>query len=140
MKKLSDKEVSKMKSPMQPVYCDKDGVIRFKENEIVRRLLDEGGINLNDIACWDVSQEDREQFGQLIGYSVSGYGTLSYVSNETCEAGDKLAEDLTLGVESDPRDALILSQREQLDVLKETITTAATTLFNIHPDDLTGEY
>jgi len=33
----------------------------------------------------DFSQEDREQFAQLIGYSLSGFGELSYVSDETCE-------------------------------------------------------
>ena len=71
------------KNPIQPVILDKNGVKRFKENKIVVYLLDNGAIGLNDIAIKDFSQDDREQFAQLIGYSVGGFSELSYVSNET---------------------------------------------------------
>ena len=78
--------------PMQPLVWDKE-VIRFRENRIVRRLLDEGGINLNDIALWeDVSREERAQFAQLIGYSVSGFGDLEYASDEFLDEADRQAE------------------------------------------------
>jgi hypothetical protein len=63
--------------------------LRFKANAIVRHLLDNGGIDLNAIAMLSFSQEDREQFAQLIGYSLSGFGELSYVSDETYNAADK---------------------------------------------------
>lgn len=77
--------------PMQPIIWVGD-VIRFQENRIVRKLLDEGGINLNHIACWDVSCEERAQFAQLIGYSVSGFGDLGYASDEVVEDADSQAE------------------------------------------------
>lgn len=64
------------KFPMQPIYVDGHGVVRFMKNTIVKRLLDEGGIDLNQIAKWDVTDEERMQFAQLIGYSVSGFGDL----------------------------------------------------------------
>lgn len=35
-----------------------------------------------------VADEDREQFAQLIGYSLSGFADLSYVSNKTYNAAD----------------------------------------------------
>ncbi len=38
------------------------------------------------------SDEDREQFAQLIGYSLNGFGELSYVSEETYEAAERSAE------------------------------------------------
>ena len=38
---------------------------------------------MNDLNSRVFSIEDREQFAQLIGYSVSGFGDLSYVSDET---------------------------------------------------------
>ena len=72
-----------MKNPIQPLEKDSHGVLRFKENKIVRYLLDNGGITLNDLATMDFSQDDSEQFAQLIGYSLSGFGELSYVSDET---------------------------------------------------------
>lgn len=74
--------------PMQPLVRDASGVVRFKENAIVRTLLDWAtprGMSLNELAVMDFSQEDREQFAQLIGYSVGGYGELSYVSDDSCE-------------------------------------------------------
>ena len=77
---------------MQPIVLDKDGVVRFKRNEIVRFLLDAGPYDLNKLALMPFSDEDREQLAQLIGYSVSGFGDLSYVSAETVQKADKLAE------------------------------------------------
>jgi hypothetical protein len=82
---------------MQPVQLDKNGVIRFKPNKLVRFLLDWAsprGMNLNDLALIPFDDEDREQFAQLIGYSVSGFGDLSYVSDETYEKADKAADEL----------------------------------------------
>ena len=78
---------SKTVFPIQPIVDH-----RFVENKIVSRLLDEGGIDMNDIACWDIPQQDRIQFAQLIGYSVSGFGSLSYVDDETYDAAEQIAE------------------------------------------------
>lgn len=83
------------KHPMQPLVVDKHGVVRFKSNKIVRHLLDHGGINLNDLAFIDFDEADREQFAQLIGYSVSGFGDLSYASNRAVRTADNRAEKLT---------------------------------------------
>ena len=67
------------KHPMQPIIVDDAGTARFKSNPIVKLLLDtHTGIDMNVIACMEFSDEDRSQFAQLIGYSVSGYGDLSY--------------------------------------------------------------
>jgi hypothetical protein len=62
---------------------DKDGVIRFHKNAIVAFLLDAGPFDLNQLAMMPFSNEDREQFAMLIGYSVSGFGDLPYVSDDT---------------------------------------------------------
>jgi len=85
--------------PMQPVIKGTDGVLRFRANAIVRHLLDhgfggqpvEGGVDLNRLAMLDFPQEDRAQFAQLIGYSVSGYHKLSYVSDESAAQASDLA-------------------------------------------------
>ena len=68
--------------PVQPLVNDPSGVVRFKANAIARYLLDNGGYDMNDLATLPVSDEDRAQFAQLIGYSLSGFGDLSYVSDE----------------------------------------------------------
>lgn len=73
------------KHPIQPLETDGDGVLRFKPNKIVRFLLDAGMYDLNKLAIMEFSQNDREQFAQLIGYSLSGFSELSYVSDETYE-------------------------------------------------------
>lgn len=57
-----------------------NGVLRFRMNELVNRLVEEAGNGkgLNYVAGLEASIEDRAQLAQLIGYSVSGYGDLSY--------------------------------------------------------------
>lgn len=80
--------------PMQPIAWDGKGVIRFQENAIVRAVLDfasERGMSLNEIAVMPFRREDREQFAQLIGYSVSGFGDLSYVRPSTLRKADAIA-------------------------------------------------
>lgn len=77
------------KHPIQPLIRSTDGVIRFKSNAIVRYLLDAGPFDMNHLAIVNFSDEDREQFAQLIGYSLSGFGELSYVSDETYSEAEK---------------------------------------------------
>jgi len=69
--------------PVQPVILEEHGVLRFEENKIVVFLLDHGGYDMNKIAAMKFSVEDREQFAQLIGYSLGGFDELSYVRGET---------------------------------------------------------
>lgn len=86
-----------MSHPMQPVYIDEDGIARFKQNKIVRWLLDAGPFDLNMIAVTPFEQEDREQFAQLIGYSVSGFGELPYVSSDVYAEADRQRDNLVSG-------------------------------------------
>lgn len=74
-----------MKHPIQPLEKDEHGTLRFKANAIVRYLLNSGDIDMNHLAVLPFSQNDREQFAQLIGYSLCGFSELSYVSHETYE-------------------------------------------------------
>lgn len=76
-------EMTEQRHPVQPLIEEKYGVFRFKQNAIVRFLLDNGPHDLNALATEKFSQEDREQFAQLIGYSLSGFSDLSYVSDKT---------------------------------------------------------
>lgn len=82
------------KHPLQPIERDAKGVIRFRPNKIVQHLLDHGGIDLNRLAVLGFDREEHEHFAQLIGYSVSGFGSLSYVSEGTARAADDMAERL----------------------------------------------
>jgi hypothetical protein len=41
-------------------------------------MLSVGATEMNYIATFDASREDRAQLAQLIGYSVDGYQSLSY--------------------------------------------------------------
>jgi hypothetical protein len=82
------------KHPMQPLEVDKGGVIRFKQNKIVRFLVDwasSRGMSLNDLAMLPFDDDDRTQLAQLIGYSVSGFSELSYVPNELVVKADTAA-------------------------------------------------
>jgi hypothetical protein len=78
------------KHPIQPLIRDEHGTVRFKENAIVRFLLDNGQHNMSTLARSQFSQEDQEQFAQLIGYSLCGFCDLSYVSDEAKDAAEAM--------------------------------------------------
>ncbi len=83
------------KQPMQSVYLNEHGTARFRPNKIVRYLLDAGIFDMNHIALLPhISKQDREQFAQLIGYSVSGFGDLSYAREKTIAKADRRVEKL----------------------------------------------
>ena len=79
--------------PMQPVHLDLEQP-RFVPNKLVKYLLEHGGIDMNKLATLDFPKEDRQQFAQLIGYSVEGYGTLSYADAAVYETASRRAEQL----------------------------------------------
>jgi hypothetical protein len=92
--KQSGRGVTDDAHPMQPIVFAPDGVIRFKENRIVTHLLDFAtplGCGMNQLAVLDFTDDERMQFAQLIGYSVSGYGDLRYASPESVQHADWIA-------------------------------------------------
>lgn len=120
-----------MKHPIQPLQKDERGVMRFKTNHIVRYLLDQGGIDMNDLDRLDFPDEDREQFAQLIGYSLDGFSTLGYVSDITYVTAEAMANRSISETE-----ARIIALEEILNAAREGVRVAAAALFKIHPDDL----
>lgn len=83
--------------PMQPVVIGADGAIRFKQNKIINDMLEfcQGhGFGLNEMAIRDYEKDDRSQLMQLIGYSVSGYGSLSYARVKHTMRADEKANEL----------------------------------------------
>jgi hypothetical protein len=86
-----------MNHPMQPIEMASDGVIRFKANAIVKHLLkwaSDRGMGMNELGELRFSDADYQQFAQLIGYSVSGYGELNYASDESVREADEIARRL----------------------------------------------
>jgi hypothetical protein len=124
-----------MKNPIQPLALDAKGTMRFKANAIVQHLLDtHPTCSMNVLACMQFSDDDRAQFAQLIGYSLSGYSELqSYVSDEAYAAAEHMADG------ADERDARIAALEQKIaelrsarDALREPIAR----LLEMHPDDL----
>ena len=118
--------------PLQPIRVDVNGVQRFVANRIVEAILKTSTLDLNKIACMDFTREEHEQFAQLIGYSVSGWGDLSYVSDEKYIVA-KIA--MTGKSELEASNEYL---RETLDFVRAGIKEIAPYLFSIHPDDLGG--
>ena len=114
---------------MQPIV-QVGTVQRFKENKIVSYLLDNGGFDMNKIALLDFDREDRSQFAQLIGYSLSGWGELGYVSDDDYQAACAMTGGLT------EEQARIESLEYTLGEIRKHLREATVAAFNIHPDDL----
>jgi hypothetical protein len=88
------------KQPMQPIEYVGD-VIRFRENAVINWMyehLGARGISMNEIVAQyqagEFSVDDMEQLYQLIGYSVSGFGSLRIPRRETVAAADAIAAEL----------------------------------------------
>jgi len=127
----------KPKNPIQPFVTDVNGTLRFKGNQIVVDLLEKAGqhgLNLNAIACRQYSADDRQQLAQLIGYSLSGYGELSYVSEDAYGAANAMAEE---GMSE--KDARISHLEGELSAIRSALREPMAQLFGIHPDDLGGD-
>ncbi len=127
-----------MKNPIQPLAKDAKSVLRFKENAIVRHLLDtHPTVNMNRLAGMEFTNDDRQQFAQLIGYSLDGYGSLSsYVDDEAYAAAAHMADGL------DERDARIAALEQKLSEMREAVSMLrepVARLLEMHPDDLEAE-
>ena len=124
-------------NPIQPLVVVND-VLRFKANKIVQHLLEccENRIHadMNSIAVGAFSRDDRAQFAQLIGYSWSGAGDLSYMPSRILETSWDVHE---RGVT--PEAAHIERLEMQLAELKEALREPIANLYEIHPSDLGGD-
>ena len=129
-----------MPHPHQPVGYDEHETIRFKQNAIVRSLLDrcsKNGWGLNQISIavqnGELPAADYVQLMQLIGYSVSGYGDLWMVPAEETERADAQAQAVIDG--SGPVDeAERLRQRiERLRAWADRLLTANRALLQMEP-------
>lgn len=117
--------------PIQPLEKDSKGTVRFKANAIVQYLLDNGGIDMNQLATLEFSREDREQFAQLIGYSWSGACDLWYMSSEVLDTAHAMID----GGKSE-HEARADVLRKQIEEVKAGMQNGVAALFEIHPDDL----
>ena len=87
------------KHPLQPIIIDKHKVARFKSNRIVEWLLENArahGVDMNTLAMMHFDKNDRWQFAQLIGYSVSGIGDLSYRDKAQLAEADEIVSEMIL--------------------------------------------
>lgn len=119
-------------NPIQPIEKDALGASRFKANAIVRYLFDHGCIDLNNLATLPFSQDDQEQFAQLIGYSLSAFSELSYVSDDTYGAAELMA----YSKYENSSEARIAHLEQEISALRYTLKKPIARLYGIHPDDL----
>ncbi len=83
-----------MKHPIQPIYLDKHGTARFQKNAIIDWLFETGKLDLNELMRHDFSADDRMQIAMLLGYSVSGFGDLSYASKAVVAHADQIVDEM----------------------------------------------
>ncbi len=85
---------------------------------------------MNKIAVMDFSQEDMEQFAQLIGYSICGFSELSYVSNDTYNAAEKMANGTS------EAQARIEALEDTLKTVRDGMRGPVAALYKICEEDL----
>jgi hypothetical protein len=72
-------------------------VIEHAQAMIATHPMHAGRLDLNGLHTRNFPQADREQFAQLMGYSISGYHELSYVSDTSAAEATLLAEKIVPG-------------------------------------------
>jgi hypothetical protein len=94
-------QVPRSPFPDQPLVMD-GKVVRFMRNRIVEDLIalgQEHGFGLNEIAMAGAqgkyTQAEQAQLSQLDGYSVSGFGDLSFVNYDDLQRADEAVEEFT---------------------------------------------
>lgn len=120
--------------PIQPLVLDAAEVLRFKKNALVCMLLDHGqrtGLGLNELARVEAAPEDRMQLAQLIGYSLDGYGTLGYVTDDDYKAAATMYEE-----ELSEDKARIAALETELTALRSALREPMARLFGVHRDDM----
>lgn len=124
-----------MKNPIQPLATDAQGVVRFKANKIVQHLLDtHPTCDMNALAVLDFTDDDRQQFAQLIGYSLSGYCSLTrYVDDASYYAAANVADGMT---EEEARIAGLEQKLAELRAAVNALREPMARLLEMHPDDL----
>lgn len=118
------------KHPIQPLQLENE-TLRFKSNAIVLFLLDNGPFDLNHLGRQRFSQEDHEQFAQLIGYSLAGASELHYVRSDVLDVAEMMFKEGCT-----EKDARIECLESQVETVKNSLREAVAALFNIHPGDL----
>ena len=72
-------------------------VIEHAFQMVATHPMHAGRLDLNELYTLSFSRADREQFAQLMGYSISGYHELSYVSDLSAAEASLLAEKVLPG-------------------------------------------
>ena len=123
--------------PIQELYHDPAGTVRFRENRIVEDLLNFAtprGMGMNEIFLRDYQSADRVQFAQLIGYSLDGFAELcSYVSDEDYGAAARKFTARNEGSDTEQRNAYL---RNRLKEIQDGMRDALGKLYGCHPDDI----
>lgn len=126
--------MSAARPPIQPLQQDERGTIRFRQNKLVNALLEHGqrtGFGLNELSQIEADPLDRMQLAQLIGYSLSGYGSLSYVTDDEFNAARAMHDE---GLSEDK--ARIAALETELLALRRALREPMARLFGVCPDDL----
>jgi len=106
------KDTSELRHPIQPVgFSGKDFV--FKKNAIVNYLMTSNGLSLADIAEWDATDEDLQQFAQLTGIGLSEFAELPFASKETVGIAQLMAQGQS------EEQAIIAAQKAEIERLRD---------------------
>lgn len=121
------------KHPIQPIVYDENGIQRFKENKILKYLIESGDLDLNKVAELAHSFNainDREQINQLMGYSIGGFLDTN-PSTETATIVEEMADK---GITEDQARNNYL--RNSLKEYRLGMVNAVSALFEIDKEEL----
>lgn len=106
-----------LENPIQPLYTDEHGTLRFKANAIVQHVMENSTVTFNDFAAGNFSVTDQEQFNQLIGVSHGHFEECEVTRRETADTALVMHERGMTEVE-----ARNIALQESVKELREALT------------------
>lgn len=80
--------------PLQDIYLDTDGTIKFRENRIVASMFNSWEIDPKNNHELEFSDRDKRQLAMLIGLNVDDFMRLPYVDEDTSEQVNAIKTEL----------------------------------------------
>lgn len=129
----NDRLLSDLHHPFQPLGRDAEGLLRFKKNTMVEFMFSKGCISLSmdEFGKLLFPLEDREQFVQLLGCSLTNFSNLPYVRAETYSAVVQKT-----AISCSDAEAKVSVLQHTLDCIRDGLRIAVPHAFKIDSEDL----
>lgn len=109
--------------PLQDIFLDTDGIVKFRENRIIASMFNSGKIDWRKIDRSEFSDEDKRQLAMLMGLSVDDFACLPYIDEDTKEQVNAIKMELLSEARKRSRKHTSANEENQAKTLLKLVKT-----------------